>query len=170
MVTPALILHWMFFLVPLAPHSDSFEETAKIIADVANAEPDALDAAATLTAIGYYESHFDPLAISKDSDPTLSYGIFQVSTQWMRFPASIRAQAETALRLVRDSWVRCGTLAEYTSGSCREGVKEAADRAKVAYRLKALGWYFEDNVIQRKRRKERICPEHGRLPLASRSQ
>lgn len=150
MIGPALILHWMTTLAPHESFASTFPETANAIAETANLDKDPIDAAATLTAIGFFESHFNPGAISKLEDGTHSYGVFQLSIQWIRPPAPIRSQAYLALLLARDSKARCGTLAMYASGSCDDGLSEASARAKLAAKLK-IRIYVEVNIRFRKR-------------------
>lgn len=135
-VTPSLILFWMLRLAPSEPHAQTFQETAEAIAKAANSDRDPLDAAATLTAIAFYESHFDPSAVSRTDDPTRSYGVFQLSTQWVKPPVPIYTQASIALFLARDSLKRCGSLAMYASGSCGNGKEAAKDREKLAAKIK----------------------------------
>ena len=72
-VTPSLILFWMLRLAPSEPHAQTFQETAEAIAKAANSDRDPLDAAATLTAIAFYESHFDPSAVSGSFSPSVSF-------------------------------------------------------------------------------------------------
>lgn len=141
MVSSALILLWMTRLSPNSPQKN-FPEIAEAIAKAANEDADPLDAAAILTAIGRCESNFDLYARSKPEDTTVSLGIFQISTQWILFPASAYQQASIALFLVRDSQKRCGDLSEYTSGSCSAGQKAADEWAGYADRLKSS--YFVD--------------------------
>ena len=135
MITAALILKWMIMLVPSCPHVITFPETADAIATVANEDSDPVNAAAYLVAIGFYESHFDPVAWSHKEDPTRSFGLFQLSVEWLELPASPLHQAKVALWLVRDSQKRCGSLAEYTSGKCTIGRDAAKDREALAKRL-----------------------------------
>lgn len=134
MVTTALVLAWMTRLVPVDPHSAEFPLVAEAIVEVANADPDPLDAAAFLVAIGYYESHFFIRAVSRKDDPTRSWGPWQL--------ADVRAktyplgwQAKRALEFVRDTQTRCGDLTQYASGHCTVAPLIAADRARMAYRL-----------------------------------
>lgn len=135
MISSALILHWMLTLAPSEPHVSTFEKTAEAIAKAANEDANPIEAAATLTALGFYESHFDPSAISRNDDPTRSYGLFQISIQWARPPVPLYSQAVIALQLARDSLQRCGSLAMYASGSCHAGIEAAEERMKLAYRL-----------------------------------
>ena len=136
MIHSSLVLFWMLKLAPTSPGLPAFEETAESITEASNKDGDPLDAAATLTAVGFYESHFVPNAWSKHSDPVRSFGIFQLSLQWIILPAPLSYQAEVALKLVRDSYARCGSLAMYASGSCKLGREAADDRAKLAWNLK----------------------------------
>ena len=145
MVSPELVLLWMTRLSPNSPQKN-FPEIANAIARVANEDIDPLDAAAMLTALGRCESNFDLYARSKPEDMTISLGIFQISTQWMVFPASPYQQASIALFLIRDSQKRCGDLSEYTSGSCGSGKKAADERMGYAERSKAS--YFVDYSIR----------------------
>lgn len=148
MVTSAIILKWMLSLVSFSPHLSTFPRTASAIALVCNEDPDPLDAATWLVSIAYYESKFDQQAVSRKDDPTHSYGLFQVSSEWAKPPFEPESQARLALRLVRDSLARCGSLAMYTSGRCDIGKEEAERRGKLAAKLKQglmPGVYLEAN-------------------------
>lgn len=147
MVSKSLILAWMLHLLPNSIHKTSFQSTAQAIADAANEDPNPLDAASLLTAIARYESNFEIDAVSKPSDSTKSFGLFQISKQWMIMPASAYQQAVIALHLIRASQKRCGNLDEYTSGRCEFGKKAALDREKLAKKL----FYTELDIVRRKR-------------------
>lgn len=134
MVTTALILMWMTRLVPVSPHSAEFPSVAEAIVGAANEDLDPFDAAAFLVAIGYYESHFDPYALSRKDDPTKSYGPWQIAEKRAQ-TAPLNWQARRALLLVRDSQMRCGDLTQYASGHCGVAPLTAAARSQVAYRL-----------------------------------
>ena len=155
MIHSAMVLAWMLRLSPNVPHAD-FPFIAEAIAQVANEDSNPLDAAATLTAIGRFESNFDLYALSKPEDTTTSLGVFQLSTRWIRFPISPYEQAATALWLIRDSQFRCGTLAEYTSGNCYNGIIEAADRSKLAVRLQSEMFFEPALPIFKKRTYEEL--------------
>jgi len=134
MVTTALVLMWMTRLVPVSPHSAEFPSVAEAIVDAANEDEDPLDAAAFLTAIGYYESHYDPHALSRADDPTKSYGPWQLAEKRAK-TATLDWQARRALVLIRDSQTRCGDLTQYASGHCAVAPLIGWDRARMAYRL-----------------------------------
>jgi hypothetical protein len=159
-ISAALVLSWMNHLVPLSPHKVTFDALSEGIAEAANEDPDPVDAAATLVAIGYYESHFNLDAVSSEDDPATAIGYPQVSTEWIKFPASPTFQSKMALSLIRDSQTRCGTLAEYASGSCDSGRDEGARRAKLAAKLKFSNHVFierrldMDPILAHPRRKE----------------
>jgi len=153
MISPALVLAWMTRLVPSSPHAPAFPAVAAAIAEAANEDPDPLDAAATLTAIGYFESHFDPGARSDPRrDPTRSKGPFQLSEPLPPEPLPLVWQARRALVLVRDSQTACGDLTRYASGHCAIAPLVAAERSRVAYRLvHTVGIYVEPALPVRKR-------------------
>ena len=134
MITTALILMWMTRLVPVSPHSAEFPEVAEAIAAAASEDLDPLDATAYLVSIGYHESHYDPHAVSREDDPTKSYGPWQLADKKAK-TASLGWQAFRALALLRDSQTRCGDLTQYASGRCNVAVLIGWDRARVAYRL-----------------------------------
>jgi hypothetical protein len=145
MITTALVLMWMTRLVPVSPHSAEFPEVAEAITAAASTDRDPLDAAAFLTSIGYFESHYNPHAVSKADDPTKSWGPWQLSER-RAMTASLGWQAFRALALIRDSQTRCGDLTQYASGHCDVAVVIGWDRARMAYRLvhgAFPGVYFE---------------------------
>ena len=133
-ITAALVLVWMNRIEPSpAPYKRA---VAQAIADAANADKDPVDAAAQLTAIGYYESGFYPDAISSSEDPTWSYGPWQLADVWLPpLPVSLDWQARRALELVRESQARCGDLTRYVSGHCQGAPSVAATRASLADRF-----------------------------------
>jgi hypothetical protein len=75
--------------------------------------------------------------VSDDRDPVVTLGAFQISPEWLSFPASPTTQAKVALWLLRGSQKRCGHLGEYASGSCAMGRVEGDRRARLAARLLA---------------------------------
>ena len=153
MIAP-LVLVWILHLAPpSAPPPRALQALADGIAEAASEDPAPLDAAALLVAVAYYESRFDLNAVSDHRDPTVSVGAFQLSVEWIRLPASPYIQAKTALGLMRDSQLRCGSLAMYASGQCDAGRIEGDRRARLAARL--LQWKVEPREpAQPKRRGE----------------
>ena len=151
-ISPAIVLAWMLRLTPDRLHNSTYPGIAEGIARAANEDPDPLDAAVTLTAIARFESVFTVDALSRPDDPAKSIGLFQLSTRWILFPASPYHQAKTALWLVRASQERCGTLAEYTAGTCRGGTLAAAERYRLAARLRAAYYFDPDPALPAKRR------------------
>jgi hypothetical protein len=132
-ISPELVLAWM---LRVAPESGArARPIAEGIATAANEDERPLDAAATLVAVGFYESRFDLYAVSPASDPAETVGVYQVWTKWLLFPASPEHQAKTALWLLRDSQRRCHSLAQYVSGRCDAGLWEAHRREMLASKL-----------------------------------
>ncbi len=139
------------------------ESTARPLAEgiaiAANEDADPLYAAAELVAVAYYESHFDLYAVSPETDSTRSIGAFQISTQWLRFPASPYHQAKVSLWLMRDSQRMCGSLARYASGRCDRGWEEAHRREMLANRIMFPEYLELRQVTLTKRREERLVEQ-----------
>lgn len=131
----AWIYTLIVLLVPHAEWSGSYEETARAIADVAEAHPlypgedGRVRTAVELVAIASFESSFDPRATREDRGG-LSVGLMQVNVSNLRALGlrsmeqlfDVRTNLEAAVRLLKASHATCrgrpldDQLAQYATG------------------------------------------------------
>lgn len=143
-----LVASWMAALVPSAPWSDTFEDTAEAIADAAESRPflgTPERTAALLTAWAFHESTFKPAA---HGDGGRSIGLFQIqprtlgiSDAWLLEDPGFASR--TAARLLATSARLCKAMATndqyswYASGKCNAaGARASRIRVSTAAHLK----------------------------------
>jgi Transglycosylase SLT domain len=149
------ILSLMLGLQPRAPWLASYEDTAKAIATVVEAEVPLFTGergrektAALMVALAWAESRFNPGAVG---DHGLSVGLYQMSSANLPSPEGYRradllghpiASSEVALHMLRQSFAVCAArplnerLAWYASGDsyCQRGQSESRYRVGLAMR------------------------------------
>jgi hypothetical protein len=152
----AWILVLMLALQPRAPWRDSYEETAKAIANVVTEEAPLFAGAeakertaALLVALAWAESRFDPKAVG---DHGRSVGLYQIFSANLPTSEGFKREdilgnptnaTRVALRMLRQSMNVCGKrpieerLGWYASGNaqCAKGLPESRFRVGLGQRI-----------------------------------
>lgn len=93
-----LVLVWMLLLVPSAPWRSTFERTSEAVAGTC----DGIACAAVMTALGMFESRFNPEAVGASGER----GVWQIGRHWNP-PEDVEGQAALAHALIRESFRVC---------------------------------------------------------------